>query len=191
MNREQTEKLDWDAFRYITDEMTSVEVEAFEKQLSTDQASREAVADAVELVQAMASSSEHDKVSVATRERSHSRVSRLAWMTLGAVACLALMSVAQGWLNHGSDGGNQPQLPSVASGELAQLWSEARDDSPEDEWRSEWLAEEEESFPVGSYDESEDGSSAPSWMLAAVSSQPSELDAIELDAPSSGVERIE
>jgi hypothetical protein len=181
MTRDQAEQLDWEAFRYITEEMTSVEIEAFEQRLATDQAAREAVAEAVELTQAIASC-EHDSVSVATRERTPTRAARLAWMTLGALACLMLITAVQTW----KPNGNAPiDPPSAASNQLAELWSKARDESQEDDWQAGWFTESEDTTSLDSAKEHEDVTAAPSWMLAAVSSQTVDMDDMngDLDVP--------
>jgi hypothetical protein len=87
--------LDWQAFRYIAAEMSPDEVTHFEQRLSDDQASREAVARAVELAEVLALVSADRAVDTGQLTARTDRTFRSAWWTrmgwigVGAAAALA------------------------------------------------------------------------------------------------------
>jgi len=108
---ESPDSLDWLAFRYIAGEMTVAESTVFEERLGSDQAAREAVAAAVELVGALAACDPADQVEVEIGTRSGDPVGlagpsstvrpswrvMASWAVGGAIACLALAAVVDHW----------------------------------------------------------------------------------------------
>ena len=88
--------LEWLAFRYVTDELTELEREAFEVRLADDQAAREAVAAAVELTQAVVWVEHESTVNARPvaaptrpqRERTRRGAIALGWMLAGSAAGL-------------------------------------------------------------------------------------------------------
>ena len=108
---ESPDSLDWLAFRYIAGEMTVAESTVFEERLESDQAAREAVAAAVELVGALAACDPADQVEVEIGTRSGDPVGlagprstvrpswrvMASWAVGGAIACLALAAVVDHW----------------------------------------------------------------------------------------------
>jgi hypothetical protein len=105
------DSLDWLAFRYIAGEMTVAESTVFEERLGSDQAAREAVAAAVELVGALAACDPADLVKVEIGTSGADRVDlagpsstvrpswrvMASWVVGGAIACLALAAVVDHW----------------------------------------------------------------------------------------------
>src|SRR5688572_21154917 len=98
----QDDKLNWSAFCYLTDELTPAEALDFEERLATDQAAREALAEAVQLTQALAACArleptrvEPARIQPARRNEHRPIVARLA---LAAAACVALVVGADAWL---------------------------------------------------------------------------------------------
>jgi hypothetical protein len=125
--------LDQLAFRYIANELTNDELQAFEDRLATDHQAREAVAAAVELTQAIAfveSTRQSPSPTVANTNDAlpvspplpadrRSWWPALGWMAVGSAACAALIFLADQWSLHelGSNGSDR---------QLAMLWSETR-----------------------------------------------------------------
>ncbi len=176
---ERDSELDWQAFCYVAGEMADDERASFEACLADDQAAREAVARAVELVQATALAESCEAVAAPaprspakfTRRTSWPR--RLAWMGIGASAALVLAAVALNWDAISA----RFAPPSVDRGELAAVWSQTRD-----EIRQIVQAEPVE-FPPVMETEFVSDESLPSWITAAVFSEPAGAES-DLDGPS-------
>jgi hypothetical protein len=184
------ETLDWQAYRYIANEMSSQEQSDFELLLADDQAAREAVAQAVELTQTIYAAElfssphaiSHNSVadspaaSAAVEPapislRSRNWLVPVGWITVGAVACLALvLSVPQLIPRTGPEIGMAPDLvrPGKASVELAEAWSaqtlhegEGELEEPALDPSAAWKEESEWETPLAE-------NHAPAWMLEAV-----------------------
>jgi hypothetical protein len=158
-----TDKLDWEAFRYIANEMTSAEVAAFEQLLATDQAAREAVATAVEISQTIHTAESLATTPIATAV-SPAWFAPVAWASLGAAACLAIVGLSSHIFLSTPQKmiGNAP-----ASAALAEAWSEQSlaETSLYPREVADWdalfdLPEEPESPLAENH--------APGWMLEAV-----------------------
>ncbi|MEX2173813.1 MAG: hypothetical protein WD872_05585 [Pirellulaceae bacterium] len=123
--RDSRHDLDWLAFCYAADELSPTEAAAFEHLLGTDQSAREALAQAVELTQAIAVGKVWEPVTVApTAGARWSR--RISWMALGSAASLL---VALLWSGVGPRMQAWPAGEAEAvsqKGELAAAWSETR-----------------------------------------------------------------
>ena len=96
---QNSQDLNWLAFCYVVDELSPADALSFEERLASDQAAREALAEAVLLTQALAAvpsdievSRKHD------RTRHYAMQKPLGWIAIGAAACLALVVLADGWL---------------------------------------------------------------------------------------------
>ncbi|MFO0821003.1 MAG: hypothetical protein U1A77_23860 [Pirellulales bacterium] len=128
------QSLDQLAFRYIANELTNDELQAFEERLATDQQAREAVAAAVELSQAIAfvestRQSPAPPVPASTQgilpvtpplpADRRSWWPALGWMTVGSAACVAMILMADLWSRHEVG-------PNGTDRQLAMLWSETR-----------------------------------------------------------------
>jgi ferric-dicitrate binding protein FerR (iron transport regulator) len=155
--QEQSESdRDWLAFRYIAGELSATEGAAFEAELESSQAAREAVARAVELSQVvtLAESQEVELVESASRNvgRRKSLVYGLGWFGAGAVAASVAGFV---WWNS--------QAPKSGTSELAEIWTQSRAIEP-----SVPDVSTIEHSPVL---DSAEPATAPSWMMAGVISQ--------------------
>ena len=175
-----TDDLAWDAFRYVADAMTPVELEDFEERLFHDQVAREAVADAVDRL---------GSIQIVAREvvtrspawgsfRTHRRRSR-AWTALGSVAMAAAILLVACW----GPGWVVRQGSIAAAIDVALAWSHLRSDalsgdaSPplSDFGPTEIPSTAEVSMIDASVVEPADVSAErplPSWMVAAVSPDP-------------------
>jgi hypothetical protein len=136
--------LGWRAFRYVAAEMSPDEVARFEEQLADDQASREAVARAVELADALAVVSAERDVSTdlvtPTLHRPDRSFwwSRMGWIGVGAaaaLACVFLFRAIRGEPEPNLAANDAPRAPAefVSSDDpeatrLAQLWCRTRDE---------------------------------------------------------------
>jgi anti-sigma factor RsiW len=103
MSGQQDTELFWHSFRYLSDEMSVSEMAAFEEQLASDQAAREAVAKAVELVQTLRaipaglrpSLADAPSMELAPTSRRDTWMQPVGWLSLGAAACLAVVMTVQ------------------------------------------------------------------------------------------------
>jgi hypothetical protein len=155
--RDLSAALYWQAFRYVADEMTSDELDAFEAQLDGDQQAREMVSEVVELSQALHAA---PAVSLATTNVPANWVSRTGWMSLGAAACLALIAA---W-----NSSTHTLRPSgAASDPVAMAWTEYRHES----------SAEAEPQPTDEPADIEEEQETPGWLLAAVIQQQSQPSA--------------
>ena len=163
------EELDWLAFCFVTGELSGDERSSFECRLSEDQSAREAVARAVELMQAISLAQTHEDaqpVLVTNGRRTTTWPRRLAWMSVGASAALVLVAA---WLQFDAIA-RLFSPPPVDRQELAEVWSRTRE-TVRDIVQSEPY---EFSAPVESDLSSDDA--FPSWISAAVFIQPSDAD---------------
>lgn len=119
---DRSHDLDWLAFRYIANEMSDGERDAFESRLVNEQDAREAVAAAVDLSQTVLLVEELPRPTVHAP-----RPWRLAaaWMSLGACVCLAVIIGGQYVAANFSRHRTQPSA-SEGPAELASLWSQTR-----------------------------------------------------------------
>src|SRR5215211_3619404 len=96
MNTEPSD-LRWTAFQYISGDLNPDQAADFESLLETNQAAREAVAEAVELgqitSQALLQTMKKEPLQLASS--SHKGWSQLAWMSCGAVLCLLFVLLIQ------------------------------------------------------------------------------------------------
>mgnify|MGYP006969546607 FL=1 len=158
-------------------ELDHEEIETFERRLANDQAAREAVADAVKCTQAVQLTFEAEPV---TPAKSTSPQRANAWWlgaAMGAAACLLIMLGLQ-QVQQDDDSANLPgeeinQPEAQDDGALAERWSELR--------QSEFVVWDDvndadvldgelpESISDWELDEDPHESSAPDWMMAAVS----------------------
>lgn len=131
--------LEWLAFRYVADELTELEREAFEARLADDQAAREAVAAAVDLTQAVAWV-EHESTAIARpaaaptrpqRERTRRWTIALGWMLAGSAACLAGLALVNRFRDESSDRllDSAAMHASDEPRQLALAWSQTRRDA--------------------------------------------------------------
>ncbi len=149
---EPDREIDWQAFLYLSQEMSPAEIEAFEDLLAHDQEAREALAAAAVLVGklAIARPAAPETLRVApTAKRGTRRVAAAATIAASLLVCWLLVRNAPG-----------PASPSGDEArELISYWSEA------------WSPGENDSAdPTADDEESE--VTVPSWMLAAVESPP-------------------
>ena len=169
MSSEILDDRQWLACRYLLDELSSPERDAFEARLATSQPLREALADAVELLQTVSLAEQ------AEIQRRKIRKRRGAWAA--AVAASLLAVVGAGYAMRGKTGSQNPVSPE----ELAISWSETRElikkeevwqawDSPEPpvetlETDGDWLNEDLET---------------PDWLISAVASSEGTEDSEEM-----------
>ena len=128
---ECSDQLDWSAFCYAAGEMSAAEAAEFEARLADDQLAREALAQAVELTQAVAAAeTQLDSVVLPSgREAFHRSAGdwnlRVSWMAIGGLAALVLAILWSGTL--------ESSLKTISKGrrsadqyELAAAWSQTR-----------------------------------------------------------------
>ncbi len=129
----------WQAWRYVAGEMDERQSRDYEQRLATDQAAREAVAEAVDLQQLvgaaeteLASTSQAPRIDADAGSRRWVR--RAGWLVMGAAASLLAVMTIDGWRLGTS---SQPPakdtvLPDTSvHSALALVWSETRADWPE------------------------------------------------------------
>lgn len=175
MNEEPQLDLDWQAFRYISDEMSEAEMDQFEALLGEQQAAREAVADAVELWCALG------RLRPAA-ERAPQRANRrwmqpAAWLIPIAAACLLVAFFAYQSVRQA------PHVPGFEPAELdslARAWTsnalssadeptaERSDESDLDLSETFTAFELDEEFAAFTAEDDVTTLSPPQWMMAAV-----------------------
>lgn len=179
MSQHPERDLDWQAFLYLSGEMSAAEIAAFERLLESDQAAREAVASAVHLVGAVAEAPIAEKLPAAFVPRSSSRTR--AFVALAASA--AMVFVALSLIEPGSQRAREenlaattrpvhlPDLNAVPISELGALWNQA--DRSEQGWPDDEDGDDES--PSFTMDEEAGELTVPGWLLAAVASEPDSL----------------
>lgn len=178
MNPEDKSDLLWDAFRYVADELADDERGAFEERLAEDQAAREAVAQAVQLSQAVASVSAETNSPAPPRRPNLSRSRRSAVVLSAAAALAVCLLLAVGILFNGADKrGKRPVTETTSAetdraGALLALWSSSEAGSlafPQDDAENENQEQETiDSQYLESFDDSLDDFTVPDWMVSAV-----------------------
>jgi len=174
-NNEGLNQLDWSAFCYAAGELSAAEAAEFEARLADDQATREALARAVELTQVVAAAeSQVGDVVLPLTAPTAGWSLRLSWMAIGglAAALLALL-----WI-----GALEPSLKTARRArhaldqyELAAAWSQTRSELSNVKAAGLWpsvpsfhgdaddeLSSSDASLDAVAVDET------PSWMDAAV-----------------------
>jgi hypothetical protein len=196
------EELPWLAFLYVSEEMTPDEVVDFEERLLTDQAAREAVAEAMKMADGLwlataleSWSTPETPAEIAGPPAKSRSLSRWAlWM--GSTIALAGLAFCVGWwfaqtgspdspppLAQQSEPQLTPETPPafpvlIDAGQLIGIWSNARvllaelDTDADADFSS-----EEETLPEALEPEDE----AFAWMLAAVSANPPEASQLNPD----------
>jgi hypothetical protein len=156
--------LDWLAFQYVSDELSSEEAARFEERLADDQAAREAVAGAMLLVQAVAAGA--TLVSPAATHRSW--LQPAAWAGIGAAACLALVFVLRSPPRDEVQpvAVQPPPVSELSSAELALVW--AQSNALAEAMMADVLADDDTSLATESRDADRDFV-VPAWMLEALS----------------------
>jgi hypothetical protein len=119
------DELDWLAFRYVAEELSADEADAFERLLADDQSARDAVSRAVQTTRAVASLGAAD-FEAATQPAGVGRATRQqvwAWIGVGTVAVAVCLAVWLGGINHAptptdrtDDGFAQRDVPSPEAG---------------------------------------------------------------------------
>jgi hypothetical protein len=171
-------ELDWTAFCYATGELCAAEGEAFELRLAGDQLAREALAQAVELVQVVAAAesqaSDFVRPVIAHRENSNSGFS-FSWLAVGGVAAVLLAIVCgvvgQTWQTA------EHSRRSAMKAQLASAWYETRTKIANEKETGLWPAVgaisteiDDDMTPGVAADDYGDyeGDEAPSWLNVAV-----------------------
>jgi negative regulator of sigma E activity len=184
MSPQDEPSLFWTAFRYVSDELTAPEAEAFEARLADDQSAREAVAQAVELSQTVVAAVPQMRpieepvvlaMPALVRER---WMQPVGWLAAGAAACLALVIAYQSYWP--SQAIEQRSSLSLAQAGLAEAWAEAQEQADDAALaENDELNQDDALLPMAAIDllarseiSDEDLESlTPSWMLAAVSAE--------------------
>jgi hypothetical protein len=149
--------LTWLAFCYVAGELGPAEAEAFEARLDHDQAAREAVAGAVELVELVSQSAQREPVA---------RRNRRVVAVLATAAALTL-AVVLGGLRFGPTGGSQPSAPARAA-RVALTWSGLWQSGEPESGGDPLLAWPEEPSPSDDPAADDDpGSEPPAWLVEA------------------------
>ena len=189
MKSEHREELDWLAFRYLANELSEAEHEAFEDRLAEDQTAREAVARGVELTETLSAARELDEIVVRSAEAPAPPAGRsawsipAAWMSVGAAACLLLVALWSMGTGTKPENSEKTVAANAKALELARAWSSARDEFAVHEgtfWdrdpvRSQPSHVELPTSPETTSDEDLDMDPMPSWMLSAVAAEAIEI----------------
>lgn len=166
MKPDQKPDLDWQAYRYVADEMTAVEAAEFEDRLATDQLAREAVADAVGLAHAIALAGRDVTVAAPSRPPSAWRLGVAA-----AIAAAVLLALALPPMMRTTPTAVSPSNDAMV---LAQAWTDVRENSEPlagnldglvvlDDWDTDWEL---------LVDEAEDAAPPlPTWLLTATANR--------------------
>lgn len=144
---EEQAELFWSALQYAIGELAADAADQFETRLEHDQAAREAVAAAVDLISATAGAerqlqAEPAELVPASRDLSNPRYWRAAsaWFAAGAAAC-AMLALTLSWRQNSPDAAPmalRDRAPAPEVPRLTEAWAERA-------WRYDGLAEE----PVG------------------------------------------
>lgn len=124
MSQHDAADLEWLAFQYVSDDLPAGEVAPFEERLASDQAAREAVAQAMLLLQAVTAGARV----AAPAPRQRFWLQQAGWAAVGAAACLAIVFVArpaprETSLPHDIAVAERPQAADLTSAELALVWA--------------------------------------------------------------------
>lgn len=188
-------ELDWQAFQYVLGEMDADEMSRFEDLLEIEQSARDAVVNAVELVETVSACSldfEDRGVSVGRPDQGWK--SPLGWSAVGAAACLCilgmlhLISIELDRRTHDQAGRLSADQGFTPSRALAQAWSTSRDladiDSDQTDQVDLWSVESDEDDDDASEVDPDAVSDAdlavPGWMLTALVSM-NESDSERID----------
>lgn len=150
--------LEWLAFQYVSEELSAEDVALFEERLAVDQTAREAVAEAMLLLQAVSAGA---RIASPVQAR-RSWTQHAAWAAIGAAACLAVVFVLRS-LPKQSPLAQRPQASDLSSAELALVW--AQSDPYGEPEAADPTAEEENGLAA----EIDRELVVPVWMLEAVS----------------------
>ena len=159
--------LDWLAFQYVAGELLGADLEAFEDLLATDDRACSAVAQAVQVTEAVVCC-EHDYGQSVNRELRLARVAspvpqpakRQLWRGLLAVACSAAsVAVMISWLNLQAP---PEQLVTGSETAVAALWVHNADDEATHDLVTATNTE---------LHDSEEEDAVPAWLLAAVTEE--------------------
>jgi anti-sigma factor RsiW len=167
------------AFRYVSGELSAPETEAFEAQLADDAATQQALADVVQLSEAVAIGAAERAVT-RRQERVRRRTSRrqvIAAGLSGAVLAGSVFVVAGRISQHGGSGdasttAARPVSPQEAQS-MVSLWSELGGEPVA-------ASNGDESYTAADDVEAAIGDEIPDWMLAAVAGVDSD-DLIDRD----------
>ena len=161
-NPAEQDELAWLAFQYVAGEFTSADANAFEERLATDQAAREAVADAVALFHAVCAA----EATAPVVAKQSDRMQTLVWRAVIAIAAAVLLALT---LNLNPFADHSPNVASSSA--LADAWTSVRRDFASDEQptpsisASAILTDAELALAE---DDLAMSTEAPSWMTAAV-----------------------
>lgn len=164
-------ELDWQAFRYVANEMNEAESSDFESLLLTDQTAREAIARAIEETTQIRQAFAHSDIAVADLQRSSWNRKSRRTVVVAIGSCLTLL-VAIFVVRISlpiSDGSLQHVAKDDSSG-LAFAWLEARGESfdLEQEANAELTDIYEAALDSTVVPEDDETLVAPTWMLAAL-----------------------
>ena len=158
--------LDWLAFRYIANELTADEHEAFELRLADDAAACEALARAVELTDTIHAA--ETLAPVASSPPAALWRARLSWLAAGATAAAVLIAVSIALPKYLAS----PEVAARVSTDLAVAWSKTLPVVPQGAMH---LPLEVAGPPAPAVDDAAAAGESltaedlpPSWMLAAV-----------------------
>ncbi len=173
MNSSSENSIEWQAFLYITDELSGDEAEKFEERLADDQAAREAVARVVEIEQAVVQAAGVKMPPVLPAEP---RQRRIGWQSavVGVVLAGLFLAMIPLMIQLPSNRQQQPGGPAVAEAEsmvdqaalLVAVWTSGEQDTnDEEDWfDSEWCGPDADNH--SGYAVLEIG--VPTWMYEAV-----------------------
>ncbi len=169
----QSNELEWTAFRYIAGELSAADVVRFEERLAVDQDACEAVVRAVQLTEAVMSLPQSPIPSAPQPAHADDyRETRSAWASVAlAAACLLL---AVGTLISTRSNYSSATLQAETE-ELVDLWADSN--SALDDW-----SEDDSDVAAGSAEEEE--FAVPNWMLAAAEIDSADQEASPLEPES-------
>jgi hypothetical protein len=170
MNKVNNE-LDWQAFRYVANEMSEAESSDFESLLLTDQTAREAVARAIEETAHIRQALAHSDIAIADLQRSswNRKSRRTAVVAIGSCLTLLVAIFVVRISLPVSDGGLHYVAEDDSAG-LAFAWVEARGEllDLEQEVNTELTDIYEAVLDSTIVLEEDETLVAPTWMLAAL-----------------------
>lgn len=154
--------LDWLAFQYVSEELSAKDAAHFEDRLAVDQSAREAVAEAMLLVQAISAGSRVSEPARANR----SWHEHAGWAALGAAVCLAVIVMLRSSPQQPAPMAQRPQAADLGSAELALVW--AQSDPNIEVAPAETVVDEDSGLAVDTREVDREFV-VPAWMLEAVS----------------------